>query len=353
MSQLEIKPSLESYNLADIAVDEELKGEESNLSLKDAWINLGNQLQIEGIPMGQISSVASKILIEKKAEKTKMPKDEIKLSGHFYDTYQKQGWTNQFYARNTVESVPVPEQDNSSINTQNPETYTRLLKLKEIVNIAIKKINESPNVDSRITDDEFEEWDILLKILDDVFNEKTKVPVNTEQLLLFRAASSSSVAAAGVPFFEDRLELLKNIKKVLDPKQIGYFQRNEIRVQLPLLKPDSRDTAIFQGYYGLRCKSCNSWRVKELSNETDNGENLVCKDCNHIFKDKTVNKCRYCQCPLYKEDLHDMVTAYNQRIKNLKEIPRDETDSDWIGYPCPQCATDNRLPQELVDYASS
>ncbi len=41
MSQIEIKPSLESYKLADTVVNEELSGEESNLSLKDAWINLG------------------------------------------------------------------------------------------------------------------------------------------------------------------------------------------------------------------------------------------------------------------------------------------------------------------------
>jgi len=47
MSQTEIKPSLESYKLADTVVNEELSGEESNLSLKDAWINLGSQLQIE------------------------------------------------------------------------------------------------------------------------------------------------------------------------------------------------------------------------------------------------------------------------------------------------------------------
>jgi hypothetical protein len=37
VSQLEIiKPSLESYNLAETAVTEELKGEESNVTLKDA-----------------------------------------------------------------------------------------------------------------------------------------------------------------------------------------------------------------------------------------------------------------------------------------------------------------------------
>jgi N6-adenosine-specific RNA methylase IME4 len=71
VSQLEIiKPSLESYNLAETAVTEELKGEESNVTLKDAWINLGNQLEIEGVPKEQISTVAQKLILEKKSEKT-------------------------------------------------------------------------------------------------------------------------------------------------------------------------------------------------------------------------------------------------------------------------------------------
>ena len=39
VSQLEIKPSLVSYNLAESAVVVEIEGEESNVSLKDAWVS--------------------------------------------------------------------------------------------------------------------------------------------------------------------------------------------------------------------------------------------------------------------------------------------------------------------------
>lgn len=75
-----VKPSLESYKLADVAVSEEISSEESNPSLKEAWIHLGNQLEIDGIPKDQVCLVAKKLLIEKKSEKTELPIDEIKLS---------------------------------------------------------------------------------------------------------------------------------------------------------------------------------------------------------------------------------------------------------------------------------
>jgi len=42
MSQVEIKSSLEAFRLAEIVVDEEISGEESNAPLKEAWIKLGN-----------------------------------------------------------------------------------------------------------------------------------------------------------------------------------------------------------------------------------------------------------------------------------------------------------------------
>ena len=137
-SQLEIKPSLASYKLAEAAVITEIEGEESNVSLKDAWVNLGNQFEIEGITTDQICSTASKLLIEKKSEKTKIPKEEIKMGGYFYRMYNSQNWTNQFFARNTTttddESVPLGEQENNSktnFELENVETISIIDEMME------------------------------------------------------------------------------------------------------------------------------------------------------------------------------------------------------------------------------
>ncbi len=142
MSQFEIKPSLESYHLAEQAVNAELEGEESNTSLKDAWLNLGNQLEIEGIPKENISSVAAKLLIEKKSEKTKVPKEELRMSGYFYRIYDSQGWINPNLGRPRNEEFPLGEKENSSINTRKPNRrpVDLLKRTRQVIDIAIKNL---------------------------------------------------------------------------------------------------------------------------------------------------------------------------------------------------------------------
>ena len=121
----------------------------------------------------------------------------------------------------------------------------------------------------------------------------------------------------------------QKIGSFLTTKQIGHIQNGITRKSLPLFKPDSRDTALFQKYYGLSCPECKSWRVYELIAEKSDGSNLGCYDCGISFKEKTVSKCRYCQIPLYKE-----------RLVHIIKTGR-----------CEECNNENRLPEELINYA--
>ena len=91
--------------MSELAVSEELSSEENNLTLKQYWIDLGNQLEIEVISKEKICLIASKLIVEKKAEKLKLPVDEIKPSGYFYRIYNDHGWTNKSFARNTTEKL--------------------------------------------------------------------------------------------------------------------------------------------------------------------------------------------------------------------------------------------------------
>ncbi len=339
MSQTEVKPTIQFFNFVKSFVTEEISSEKESETKLEYWGKMKDELIIAGYSddlIGRtIKNSIEQRLWETKYEKLDVPRDEFKWhSGHFYSGCK----TNQLTQLYNLPKSPVQD---TSINTP---VESRLKRLIEITIIAIQKARESPLLDSKITAQQYEEWDILLDILEDTFNEKTKVPMNTEHLLLFRGAISESVTFAAVGFFEDRMIQLKKIKKLLTGKQIGYYQDNDIKLQLSLFKPDSRDTAIFQKYYGLQCVKCDSWRVKELSVSLPDGSNLKCKDCEHTFYEKTVNRCRYCQMPLYKEHLHDMIVSHNQMVKNGNED---------AGYPCVECQTENKLPQELVEYGLS
>ncbi len=154
------------------------------------------------------------------------------------------------------------------------------------------------------------------------------MPLNTQHLLLAEAATASSITHAGRGFMKLKHDEYEKLGKFLTPKQIGKFQNGTIEEALPLFKPDSRDTAIFQKYVGIQCQ-CGSWRVEEKPEHTEDGKNLRCLDCRTDFFGKTVSKCRCCQIPLYKEDLvHIIKTNY-----------------------CENCNTSIELPLELIEYA--
>ncbi len=320
-----MKPSNEARILAAKAALEGIKGEESNPLLKDAWLRLGHQLEIDGIPQIKIPSVASELIRSHISEKTNIPKEEIKLSGYFYRVYKQAGWT--------IEDMPAPgRDDNGSIYTKNDEAVDILLQTKLICDLAIKKFKESPELDSvydkKETREFFRQWRTIINNCKYAFDEKTKVPQNTEQILLeCLVTSSGSLSEGAYEFMQTRIKLLHNQKKsILTAKQGKKFQTGDKSSQLPLLKPLTRDTAVFLDYFGVQCK-CKSWRVR-FKPDTPNVE---CYDCNNQFPAKTVSKCRYCQIPLYKEDL-----------KHIVDTNR-----------CANCNTENKLPEELVEYANS
>ncbi len=81
-------------------------------------------------------------------------------------------------------------------------------------------------------------------------------------------------------------------------------------------------------FSGIPCPDCNSWRVKDSAGDFTN---LICIDCDHCFKEKTVSKCTYCQIPLYKEKLIHIIKTGR----------------------CEDCNTEISLPNELIEYARS
>ena len=327
-----MKPSLDAFKLADMAVVEEIKGEKANETLKEYWIKLGEQLEIDGVPKEKICVTAAELIVTKKSERTKIPKEELKPSGWFYEVYNSQGWTNQFYARHTSETVTEQEQANSSINTPNQGVIDRLRFTRELVNLTINKFEDCEDIntlfDESTIKEWYEQWDAILGIAEDAVNEKTKIPQNTEHLLLYCLATESSLTQGAKIFMKTRVKLMEQVGKFLTVKQATKFKNGDKPNQLPLFDPDSRDVAIFLKYYGLQCPKCKSWKVRQHSDSRE----LHCIDCDNTFTGRTVSKCWYCQAPLYKEDL-------------IKMIPKENH--------CPHCDKEVRLPQELINYANA
>lgn len=337
MSQItQVKPSLTAYNLASQAALEELQYERGNNSLKQSWINLANQLEIEGIPKYKISAIGKQIIVEKKKEHleklhvSQEKLDSLSISGWWYDVMHDQGCTDPHYNRVATDA----ELDNSSINTvknstPNPEMIDIFLDIKEICNLGIDKAKDNKNFEELFEKKELREFykqqRTFISNCKDTLDDKTKIPVNTELLFIEYVTTAAGSLNNAVKIFHDsKMKLLEEQgKKLITAKQTAKYLNGDKTSKLPLLKPDSRDSAIFGGYFGIQC-NCKSWRVREKMDS----KNVECFDCNAEFFAKTVSKCTYCQVPLFKENLEHI-------IKTKK---------------CSNCNSEVNLPEELIDY---
>ena len=327
-----MKPTLESYRIAEQIAVEEIEND-SNISLKEFYSTLMNQLEIEGIPKQKISTVGQQLVIEKKEQKLKskgMSTDNVTIGRWWFEIAKKQGCVDPHYShpKNNLES-----KEKKSIHKTNQRYVDNLKRTKEICTELIKKFEETDDIEKTLDKKQLQylnhEWDAILDIAENTYNEKTKVPLNLQNLLLIEASTASSITYAGMTFLKSNYLQYQKIGSFLTTKQIGHIQNGITRKSLPLFKPDSRDSAIFQKYYGLPCIECKSWRVYELLAEKPDGSNLGCYDCDNTFKEKTVSKCRVCQYPFYKENLIHVIQTGR----------------------CDECNGENRLPEELIEYA--
>ena len=62
-------PSTESYRLADKIAELEIQDNGDNVTLKQSYLNLMGQLEIDGIPKEKISNIGSKIIVQKKTKR--------------------------------------------------------------------------------------------------------------------------------------------------------------------------------------------------------------------------------------------------------------------------------------------
>lgn len=327
-----IKPSLDAYRLADVAALEELQHERDNNSLKQSWIKLADQLELEGIPKHKISTVGKQIIIQKKKEYleklnvSQEKLDAISISGWWYDVMNEQGCTDPHYSHIATDT----ERQNSSINTKlpNQEMIDIFMDIKEICNLGIdkaKNIKEFEELfDKKETREFYKQQRVFISNCKDVLDDKTKIPVNTELLFI----ECVTIAEGGLNnavklFHKTRMQLLDDQgKKLITAKQTAKYLNGDKASKLPLLKPNSRDSAIFGKYFGVKCE-CGSWRIR-IKNE---GNKVECFDCDLEFIAKTLSKCTYCQTPLYTENLQHILKTNR----------------------CENCNTEITLPDELIE----
>jgi len=162
------------------------------------------QLEIEGFPKSQISTIGKQIVVEKKCEKlNNIPKEEITIGSWWYDIAKEQGCVDLHY------SYPKENPDlknKKSTHKTNQRYIDNLKRTKEICTELIKKFEETEYIEKTLDKKQLQylnhEWDAILDIAENTYNEKTKVPLNLQNLLLIEASTASSITYAGMTFLK-------------------------------------------------------------------------------------------------------------------------------------------------------
>jgi len=145
-----VHPSDESYCLAESVALEEIDGEQDSPSLKESYILLMDQLEIDGYHKQEISSVGKKIILTKKIEKLKpkgIPESEISVGRWWWYVAKERGCIDPHYShpKNVIDDTP--KKQSTKINIR----YIDYLKrTKEICDIAIKKFEESADIEKSL-----------------------------------------------------------------------------------------------------------------------------------------------------------------------------------------------------------
>ncbi len=326
--------SQDYYRLLDDVINNELAIKEY-ANNKTLWIAMGNELEIQGIEKTKISAIMRKdiedILYEKKFKEF-MPREEYKWhNGYFWIVTKKNEWTDPSMARH-VNPDPDGDQENSSIYSKNPSMTNLCNEIILVSRILRDKSRSIGSLEDTFGEKHMAEFysqrDAIIDNCKNAIDNKTKVPKNTELFLLECLATVlGSVNKCAQVFMEQNLIRLKEQGKFFTLKQATKFQRGGKQSKLDIIKPKSRDTALYLKCSGVQC-TCGGWNVKNKDNSND----LECYDCKKVLPQGHISKCSFCQVPLYKERLEYMVKHKNK---------------------CKNCDAVNDLPEELMQYASS
>ena len=332
---LKIIHSKDYHNLLNNVIENELVTNQTNNEI--LWVAMGTELEIEGIEKIQISTLVRKDIeniLWKKQFKDYISREEYRYTNSkYFEVMKENGWTNPYMARN-VNLDPSVDHGNSSINTKNNDIIELCYDVIDVCRTMIDKLKNEDVLsfedvfDKKIMKEFYKQRRTIINNCKNAIDSKTKVPKNTELFLLEHLATVlGSTNKCAEVFMEYNLTLLKEQGKFFTLKQATKFQKGGKQSQLNILKPKTRDVAVYLDYTGVQC-TCGSWRVRDKSDS----HNLECYDCNKVLPHGHISKCSNCQIPLYKERLAWMVKHNNK---------------------CENCETKNDLPEELIVYAKS
>lgn len=138
-----------------------------------------------------------------------------------------------------------------------------------------------------------------------------------------------------------------NLDDVMTSKQAMKIVYGIVKRVLAVFDHKTRDEAMLDGFYGIMCPECGSFRVREKEHPDSHEWLCFCYKCEWWFEAKTVTKCWHCHLPLF-EDILEIVLR-----TSVPAMPQDGQKESWKEETgprkssCPRCKEDLLLPKKM------
>ncbi len=139
---------------------------------------------------------------------------------------------------------------------------------------------------------------------------------------------------------EKKVTKSKKNQDLMTSKQAMKIVLGVVKKVLGIFDHKTRDEALLDGFYGIQCPECGSYRVKQK--ESESSEWLCfCYRCEWIFEARTVTKCWNCHIPMFEELL--------QIVKKTATpvLGKDGADTGAREGKCPRCLKQLILPAKM------
>lgn len=299
------------------------ENEESNETLTSYYEKCINQAIVDGWPRHEISAkllkeLDLKLFQLKKQTNSEIHQEECKINRtSFHRVARRLDCTDPKYKSNLKEATHESLQ-NSSVSENNPNFHCHLV-LSEIINLCQeikKKIATHDNIlfelfDKKTRTNFYKETETIVKNLDSAYDDKVKVPASLEYLFVSIVGESTTALNIGATqFMQERLNYIQEQgKKIITLKQTNKFLKNLSTSKLELFHPHDLQQALFDGFIGVQCPKCDSWKVREYES---NKHRLQCQDCEELFPAINLPRCPNCYMLFYRENILKIIESNNR-----------------------------------------
>jgi hypothetical protein len=256
---------------------------EENTTLKQHYISLMDQLEIDGIPKTKISTIGKQIIIEKKRQRLHakgIRPEEVAVGSWWYDVAREKGCIDPHYSHS--ETTQEKEKQLVQFETENRDWINLIDGYRDFMH-GIKDILKRQSFDSMIPEKEKKDTKFILsKSLiraQDRTNLKQKI-APAHYSVLFRDAVAMSASAVSTLFY---LHVRK--REEFTAKQAGKILKLTVKDIPGKYEPQNQDESESLGFSGEPCPNCHGYRTEVTLRveESKVYRQLKCYKCDNAF----------------------------------------------------------------------